>query len=518
MVGRFGKSCFAIALLSSMLCGPLVEVGWGQPRLTISQLYVRLRATRNKIAPEGDLKTQIAEIEKRAVAAFQTGKTGEVRRLVAEGMTLLAGKPWNSLEDYRNSLVLRTDTSVADLSRPLYARLEQIYLPDYKAKGEVTLRVAVTERSGSGRQIRPGEAVKDFGRLSGVASDLVDEPFLFQVDVSDAGEGAWLLTGEVYDGETMIHQVWTPIHLVAGIDAKRIELEEALNSIQGHQSAKASVRYPFDFARRVNLGEMSVSSYDFAAEIREAEAIAGQLRRGDDPLYQATGALKRHYHFEEAGAIMPYRMYVPASYDGAREFPLVVGLHGLGGNESVFFRRDNGLLQKLAEKHGYIVATPLGYNRTTGYGQMRAPTRDPVRRRQAQWSEADVLNVLELVMKEYRIDKDRVYLTGHSMGGNGTWHLGGKYPHLWAGLAPIASGQGATRAQLEKMKDLPVLLTHGDQDYVASVEASRRAARLMEELGMEHVYNEVPNGSHSSVVVPAWEKMFPFFDEHRRHR
>ena len=141
-----------------------------------------------------------------------------------------------------------------------------------------------------------------------------------------------------------------------------------------------------------------------------------------------------------------------------------------------------------------------------------------LRRRQAEWSEAGVLNVLELVMNEYRIDKDRVYLMGHSMGGNGTWHFGAKYPHLWAALAPIAAGQGATRAQLEKMKDLPVLLTGGDQDYVASVEASRRAARLMEEFGMEHVYYEVPNGSHSNVVVPAWEKMFPFFDEHRRHR
>ncbi|MCP5119181.1 MAG: alpha/beta fold hydrolase, partial [bacterium] len=367
-----------------------------------------------------------------------------------------------------------------------------------------------------GRAIRRGATVKDFGRRSGVATVLVDSPFVFALDAAGVGEGPYLLAAALYEGEENVHELWTPVYLVAGMDAKRIEIERALRDIDGHESAKASVRYPFDFARRINLGQMPASNFDFSAALRTSVEILDSLKRGQDPVYQAKGALYRHYVFEEAGVILPYRLFVPASYDGTRALPLLIGLHGLGGNESTFFGRDNGLLTTLATKHGYIVATPLGYNRTTGYGRGAGRRRDPTAQREARWSEQDVLNVLELVKKEYRVDDQRIYLMGHSMGGNGAWYLGAKYPHLWAAVAPIASGQGATRADLERMKQVPVLLTHGAKDVVALVDSSRRAARLMEELGMEYVYNELPDGTHGNVVGPAWEKMFPFFNQHRR--
>ena len=56
----------------------------------------------------------------------------------------------------------------------------------------------------------------------------------------------------------------------------------------------------------------------------------------------------------------------------------------------------------------------------------------------SELSEKDVLNVLEIVRKEYTIDPARIYLLGHSMGGGGTIHLATKYPDLWAAAAPIA--------------------------------------------------------------------------------
>ena len=395
------------------------------------------------------------------------------------------------------------------------ARLEQVYSPDYRPKGEITLDVSLSKRSGRGRQAQPGQTVKSFGHFSGVPTDLVDAPFVFQLDLTGVGQGAYVLAATVYEGESELHRLWIPLQLVDRLYTTRAEVEREFAGIAGHEGTKASIRYPFDLARRVNLGEMPAGNYDLPAEIGQAKSMLEKLKHGEDPPYQAKGLLKRHYYFEKVHAIMPYGLYVSTTYDGKRAFPLIIGLHGLGGSESGFWGRDNGVLAKLAERYGYIVATPLGYDRTSPYGRT-GPTRDPVQNRKSAWSEQDVLNVLELVKEEYRIDANRVYLMGHSMGGGGTWYLGFRYPELWAAVAPISGGLQITKEQLEHMKDLPVLVTHGDQDMVVSVEASRRAVRMMKDLGMTYVYNEAPGGSHSSVVVGAWEKMFPFFNKHTR--
>lgn len=115
------------------------------------------------------------------------------------------------------------------------------------------------------------------------------------------------------------------------------------------------------------------------------------------------------------------------------------------------------------------------------------------------------------MLEEYDIDPDRVFLMGHSMGGNGTWFLGAKHAEKWAAITPIASGQTPTRAMLGRLAGTPVFVAHGDADVVTSVEASRKAARLMKELGMEHRYLESPGASHGGVVPIAWEEMFEFF-------
>src|SRR5204863_3843936 len=118
----------------------------------------------------------------------------------------------------------------------------------------------------------------------------------------------------------------------------------------------------------------------------------------------------------------------------AKKAPLLVALHGLGSTPQQIMRYRG--LTDLAEKHGYVVAAPMGYNSGGWYGSRPLPKSDP--KNLAELSEKDVMNVLDLVKKEYAIDPDRVYLMGHSMGGGGTWHLGIKYPDVWAALAPIA--------------------------------------------------------------------------------
>ncbi len=70
-------------------------------------------------------------------------------------------------------------------------------------------------------------------------------------------------------------------------------------------------------------------------------------------------------------------------------------------------------------------------------------------------SEKDVMNVLDIVRKDYNIDENRIYLMGHSMGGAGTLHLGVKYGSIWAALAPIAPAAfGLEPESLEKINEI----------------------------------------------------------------
>ena len=75
---------------------------------------------------------------------------------------------------------------------------------------------------------------------------------------------------------------------------------------------------------------------------------------------------KRTYEFKEAGKEMEYALFVPSGYDKAKKAPLVVALHGLGGNPQQIIR-SRGLVEQ-AEKYGYLVVAPMGYNSSGWYG------------------------------------------------------------------------------------------------------------------------------------------------------
>src|SRR4029077_6945275 len=82
---------------------------------------------------------------------------------------------------------------------------------------------------------------------------------------------------------------------------------------------------------------------------------------------RAKGDHERHYFFEEAREIMPYRVYGPSTWDGTRQLPMIFVLHGATRDHNFYFDRHGGILGKLAEKYGYIVATTMGYRPNAGY-------------------------------------------------------------------------------------------------------------------------------------------------------
>lgn len=179
-----------------------------------------------------------------------------------------------------------------------------------------------------------------------------------------------------------------------------------------------------------------------------------------------------------------YGLYVPPSYDPEKEYALVLCLHGAGFTGDAYLERWQ---TRLGEN--YILACPT-------YMQGTWWTRH---------GEELVLATLQTVQTRYHIDPDRVFLTGMSNGGIGTYLVGTHHAPLFAGLAPMASGlDRVLMPLLENLKNTPLYMIHGRQDEIMPVELSQSIAQELTRLGYAFQYRE-----HDRVHPMAGGHFFP---------
>jgi dienelactone hydrolase len=298
-------------------------------------------------------------------------------------------------------------------------------------------------------------------------------------------------------------------------------IDKRLAGISGHESTKATIRYPWALADTINSGLRQLTPadfglpfvpqpvpYDFKKGVQDSLSLLTELESGKDPLWQAKGDHLRHYWFAAANEMMPYHVYAPLKWDGHSKLPMVLVLHGNTRDQDYYFDRDDHILAKLAEQHGYLVVCPMGYRPNAGWGTKQS--------RQSELSEQDALNVLDLVTKEYPIDSSRVYLFGHSAGGGGSWHMGEKYAGKWAAIATSAAPTHPENFPFEPLKGMPILVCHGDKDDEVPVARSRDMVKASKEHGLDPQYLEVPGATHLTIVALVEPKVFDFFDAHSR--
>jgi poly(3-hydroxybutyrate) depolymerase len=502
-------------LVLAGLCAILPATAFPQALTSLASVRVGYTTRKNTVKPQGELKAQIDALDQQIAEAGRLGKNGELRRLFAKGNVLLSGRPWTSGLDYTNSLVIRTDHVVADSAKAYPARLEQIYPPAIDLDRALTAHVVLRERPtpGQGAPPRPGAVVKDFGSFEGVARDLRESPFAVELDMHEAADGSYQLAIEVADQGAPIGAATLVIALRKGLDDTVARLETAAKTAP--ENLRAEILFPVDRMKNVNRGRMELRTFDPDRDLAAAETVATAVKAKKDPFAGRTGDIKRHYTLAAANEVIPYRTYIPTSYNGTKAYPLIVALHGLGGTEDAFFDNYEKKLPPLAESHGYIVAGVLGYRVDGSYGWgLGNPPADPNTRRTQDLSEQDVMQVLQRVKQEYKIDESRIYLLGHSMGAIGTWKIAPKYPDIWAAIAPF-SGSGAA-ATLERIRAVPEIIVHGDNDPTVNVAGSRTMVAKLKEMGTEFKYIEVPGGVHSDVVAPNLAAVVEFFDAHRK--
>ena len=505
-----------IILLLAALCVLVPATARPQALTSLQSVRVGYNTRKATVKPTGDMKAQIDEIDRQLAEAARQGQNAEMRRLMAKGTTLLAGRPWTDVLDFTNSIVLRTEHVVADSTKPYPVRLEQIYRPSIVLERSLVAHAVLRQRPAppvNGGPPQPGALVKDLGTSDGLSRDLRDSPGRFEFDVHEVPDGTYQLAVDVLDADRPLGAATLLVSLRKGLDDLVSKLE--IDARKAPEAIRADILFPVDRMHNVNRGRLELRTFDPEKDFADAQAVLATVKAGKNAFATRTGDFKRHYLLDAAAEIMPYRMYVPTGYTGARAFPLIIALHGLGGTEDSFFDGYDKKFPPLAEQHGYIVAAPLGYRVDGGYGWgVGNPPTDPVTRRAQDISEQDVMQVLQRVKQQYKIDENRIYLIGHSMGAIGTWKVAPKFPDIWAAIAPI-SGQGAP-ATLERIKHVPEIVVHGDNDPTVNVQGSRAMVAKAKELGIEVTYIEVPGGTHGSVVSPNFAAIFDFFDAHRK--
>jgi predicted peptidase len=193
---------------------------------------------------------------------------------------------------------------------------------------------------------------------------------------------------------------------------------------------------------------------------------------------------------------IPYRLFVPADYDPEQSYPLVLFLHGAGE------RGTDNRLQLTGQ------TAPLVFVRPENQAQwpcfMLAPQCPPggnwanlVQEQPATPMRLALESITDL-MNEFNIDPDRLYITGLSMGGFGTWDTITRYPGLFAAAVPIAGGGDVSLAY--RCAQTPIWAFHGDADRTVPVERTREMIAAVIAAGGNPLYTEYPGAGH----VDSW--------------
>jgi predicted esterase len=498
--------CVLVGLLAYWPIG----LAYAQALPSISSLQVSYNSRKTALKADGELRAQLDEVDKALADARRAGNLGEVRRQLAKGMALVDQQAWTPQLDYRASLALRSERTVVDSSLPYALRLEQIYRPAIELSPALTAKLSIRKWLPRGTPRATAEAAFAAARaldtFDGLSRDLRESPYAMELNLSGVEDGAMIIRAEVFDGTTPIGEANLTVFVQKGLEARLKALETAAAAAPA--GVRDDVLFPGDYIRNVHRGRIELADFNVAAEIAKAEAIAADAKGGKDPFKGRTGDFERHYLLQGANEIMPYRVYVPKGYNASKATPLVIALHGLGGNEDGFFDNYSQLPPQLAEKHGFLLTAPLGFRRDGFYGSNVMSAADAASRRRGEYSEKDVLEVLRLMKAAYNVDESRIYLIGHSMGAIGTWALGAKYPQTWAALVAF-SGTGAP-ALADGMKAIPQFVVHGDADNTVNVSGSRNMVAALKKLNANVTYIEVPGGSHTDVVVPNLPQAFAF--------
>lgn len=200
---------------------------------------------------------------------------------------------------------------------------------------------------------------------------------------------------------------------------------------------------------------------------------------------------------------MKYLLYLPQNYNkNGQAWPLVIYLHGAGERgDNLEKVKGNGwpLLVEQSRKFGFIIAAP------------QCPLNE-------WWTlyTKELKTLLDYIKAEYNVDSSRVYLTGLSMGGFGTWLLAARYPDDFAAIVPICGG-GDSQWMGKDLKTVPIWAFHGAKDDVVPLKRSQEMVDAVNAAGGNAKLTIYPEAKHDSwTETYKNEELYKWLLSHKR--
>jgi predicted peptidase len=205
------------------------------------------------------------------------------------------------------------------------------------------------------------------------------------------------------------------------------------------------------------------------------------------------------------GDTLPYRLCMPLDYDPGKSYPLVLFLHGAG---------ERGTCNALPLKHG-----PLAFARRALQDKHPCFVLVPQCPKERRWVEVDwklpahdmpatpskplttALELLAEVQRTLSVDSSRLYVTGLSMGGYGTWDLVSRQPGRFAAAVPVCGG--GDEAQAHRLANMPIWTFHGADDKIVLPIRSQHMVEAIRKAGGKPRYTEYPQVGHN-----AWDHAY----------
>jgi predicted peptidase len=218
-------------------------------------------------------------------------------------------------------------------------------------------------------------------------------------------------------------------------------------------------------------------------------------------LHAQTTVFKAMTYRNPRGETLPYRLFIPDSYNKRKSYPLVLWLHGSAGRGTDNLKQISG---------GNTIGSHVW---TTAEQQVKHPcfVVAPQCPEGNQWTSLDkvsptrplelVLEILNDLQKSFNLDRTRLYASGQSMGGFGTWSLIAENPRMFAAAIPVCGG--GDEALAAKLIRVPIWAFHGAKDEAVSVTRSRTMIAAIKRAGGTPRYTEYADGGH---VI--WDRVF----------
>src|SRR5665213_531661 len=191
--------------------------------------------------------------------------------------------------------------------------------------------------------------------------------------------------------------------------------------------------------------------------------------------------VQQEIHFETRSPVaakIDYLLFLPQGYrESQQRWPLMLFLHGSG---------ESGANLAKVKAHG----PPKLVESTPDFPFILVSPQSPGR----GWNNQTLTALLDDVVSKYRVDSSRIYLTGLSMGGFGTWSLAAAHPERFAAIVPICGG--GKPADAAKLAALPIWAFHGAKDPTVPVERSREMVAAIKAAGGNVKYTEYPEAKH----------------------